>query len=201
MHRARTPSALAAAAALAAAVGCDIGPFAPGSVTGLLGDRLAVPGEEAVERRVTREQGAEIARQRAGNRIARDRFAFGGEGFGEGCPVRGIGPQPVFQLAQRQVHLARVVDRVEHLLLDAPHGAVAQEGAAVDEVDQRRRVPLAAASSIPTATGRLSLKARSGMWHLAQARVPSRESTGSKKSRSPSATFSRVRGLSSGTGR
>ena len=52
----------------------------------------------------------------------------------------------------------------------------------------------------PTLMARPSVKARSGSWQPAQARVPSAERIGSKKSFRPRATFSGVMGLSSGTG-
>jgi hypothetical protein len=47
-------------------------------------------------------------------------------------------------------------------------------------------------------TDRPSVKARAGSWHVLQATVPSTDKRPSKKSFSPSATFSGVCGLSAG---
>src|SRR5262249_54036426 len=112
------------------------------SAFGRFADRVLIAGDEAVERRVARNQRALISREREAYKLY---SRFGAEDRSELGLIFGDRAQPVDDLVVRDVpHLQRVDERLDGLIFERVRATVPELARVEHRVEQRRRISRAA---------------------------------------------------------
>ena len=105
---------------------------------GVVGDRLLVAGDPAVERRLGGDDGALEGGDRLGDVLRGDALAGEG-GLSNSVLIAGMALSRSSSIVHRHVHLARRLDRAERLLLERFGAAVPEEDLALGGVDDGGR--------------------------------------------------------------